>query len=607
MPGAKLFFPTQRRLCADTMNMQALSERTYLPVRLKLMTVGVAILIAVVPAALFLLHEVQHLQESSWQYSQVLEERLQQAVAENQLLWKYSVPKFVEVDRHRQWYPNIVNVAVFDNDGRLIHAEESRKNRATIVLPHRRHLFCQGELCGMIQVESQVDRALLWAVQLFLLGCCVGGSLGYGVYACSRRLLQQADESKRAFLRNMETHDATTGVYSIVYISQALHQLIAKPANVTAVLMIDIDFFRYYNDLHGHEQGNRVLVAITKLVQQQLRQHDIAGRFGGEEFIVVLPDTSLQQALQRADQIRASVEAFDFPGAELQPKGRLTVSIGVSSSESAATCQELFQQLDNAIYKAKSAGRNHVCAFSAAGFAPQSINLPMQLPEMKAEVTRKFIGRYFHCAEETEPQLHEPTIRAFLKALEIWDPGTVQHSFRVNRIAMEIANAMELPRTDKLILNLGTLLHDIGKLTIGDTVLAKPGPLTEEEYALMKNHPQVGFDLIKDDPGLRKAADIIIMHHERFDGTGYPLQLAGKQIPLLARICAVADAMDAMMTDRPYSKGKSLAAVRDELHRNRGGQFDPEIVDVVLSVDWRFFQLPSVSGWSGAVAESGQV
>jgi len=573
--------------------MHTLNAKTCLPIQFKLLTLGVALLIAVVPTALYLFHEVQHLQENSRQYSQVLEERLQQAIAENQLLWQYSVPKFVEVDRHRQWYPNIVNVAVYDKEGRMIHAEESRKTPATIVLPHRRDLFCQGEICGMIQVESQVDSALLWAGQLFLLGCCVGGSLGYGVYACSRRLLQQVEESKRALFKNLEIHDATTGVYSIVYISQVLHQLIAKPDTLTAVLMIDIDFFRNYNDLHGHEQGNLVLVAITKLMQQQLRPQDIAGRFGGEEFIVVLPDTCLQQAVHQADQIRVAVEAFDFPGAEFQPKGRLTVSIGVASSESAATCQELFQQLDSAIYQAKSAGRNHVCAFSAAGSAPQSINLPMQVPEMKAEVTRKFIGRYFHGAEETAPQLHEPTIRAFLKALEIWDPGTVQHSFRVNRIAMEIANAMELPRTDKLILNLGTLLHDIGKLTIGDTVLAKPGLLTEEEYAVMKNHPQAGFDLIKDDPGLRKAADVIIMHHERFDGTGYPLQLAGKQIPLLARICAVADAMDAMMTDRPYSKGKELAAVRNELYRNRGGQFDPEIVDVVLSIDWSVFQQSS--------------
>jgi putative nucleotidyltransferase with HDIG domain len=265
------------------------------------------------------------------------------------------------------------------------------------------------------------------------------------------------------------------------------------------------------------------------------------------------------------------------------------------------TCQELFRQLDDAIYKAKSAGRNYVYAFSAAETATKAVDYARQSPGMKAEVTRKFIDRFFRGTEQGLSQLHEPTIRAFLKALEIWDPGTVQHCLRVNRIAMAIARAMDLPKADSLILNLGTLLHDIGKLTIGDTILAKPGPLTEAEYALMKNHPQIGFDLIKDDPALRKAADIIVMHHERFDGTGYPLQISGKQIPLLARICAVADAMDAMLTDRPYSKGRTVEEVRREISHNKGRQFDPEIVDVVLAVDWNIFHQLSAIPW-GQVA-----
>lgn len=577
--------------------MLLIKPKTCSRMRIKIIAFVVAVMFAIVPATLYFLHEVRHLRDMSLQYSRLLGERLQQSVAENQMLWKYAVPKFVEIDRHRQWFPDIIDVAVYDRDYHLIHAEDSRKSNAVLAIPVQHEFFCHGEHYGFIQVISRLDAVLLWTLAFFLLGGSVGGALGYGICFFSDRLMQDAERSTHELLQDMEIHDAATGVYTIAYVGKFLTHLFAQPEKLVSVLLIDIDFFRNYNELHGHEQGNRVLLEISQLLRRYLREHDIAGRFGGEEFIVVLPDTSIKEAVSLANQICVAVASCVFTGAEYQPQGKLTVSIGAASSETAATCQELFRQLDEAIYKAKSAGRNFVYAFSATGPTAKTVDYASQSPGMKAEVTRKFIDRFFHGAEQGLSQLHEPTIRAFLKALEIWDPGTVQHSLRVNRIAMEIARAMDLPKADSLILNLGTLLHDIGKLTIGDTILAKPGPLTEAEYALMKNHPQIGFDLIKDDPALRKAADIIVMHHERFDGNGYPLQLTGKQIPLLARICAVADAMDAMLTDRPYSKGKTVEEVRQEISRNKGGQFDPEIVDVVLSVDWNVFHHLSAMPW----------
>ncbi len=577
--------------------MQATKLKTCPRMRIKLIAFIVAAVFAVAPASLYFLHEMQHAQEMSLQYNQLLSERLQQAIAENPMLWQYSVPKFVEIDRHRQWFPDITDIAVYDRDFRLIHAEVSHTLVAVTAIPTQHKFFYHDEHYGFIQTKSRLDSALLWTAILFLIGGAVGGALGYGIWVCSKRMMQEVERSTHELLQDMEIHDAATGVYTIAYVGKLMMHLFAKPVKLVSVLLIDIDFFRNYNELHGHEQGNRVLLEVSQVLRRYLREHDIAGRFGGEEFIVVLPDTPIKDATSLANQIRTAVETYDFSGAEYQPQGRLTVSIGVASSESAATCQELFRHLDEAIYKAKSAGRNFVYAFSATETAKKPVDYSSQSPGMKAEVTRKFIDRFFHGSEQSLSQLHEPTIRAFLKALEIWDPGTVQHCLRVNRIAMEIAHAMDLPKADSLILNLGTLLHDIGKLTIGDTILAKPGPLSEAEYELMKNHPQIGFDLIKNDPALRKAADIIVMHHERFDGTGYPLQLTGKQIPLLARICAVADAMDAMLTDRPYSKGRTVEEVRWEIFRNKGGQFDPEIVDVVLAVDWNIFHHLSAMPW----------
>ena len=567
--------------------------------RLKLLAYGVAVLMAVTPAVLYFLAEMRHIEEESTQYSQLLTVRLQQAIAENPQLWQYAVPKFTEITRHRQWFPDIADVAVYDTDARLLYREEPAQPLAAILFSTEQAFRYKAEPYGFIQVKNRLDMIVLWTVLIFLLGCAGGGALGYGIYDYSIHQIQRAEHARRQAvanliqvndcLENMTIHDTTTGAYTISYVSKLLAQVFKNPADPVSVLLLDIDFFRHYNDLHGHEKGNSVLMEMTDVLRRHLRDQDIIGRFGGEEFIVVLPDISIQQAVVIAERLRVAVEAHDFPGAELQPQGRLTVSMGLSSTGMAATFQEMFHQLDEALYRAKSAGRNYVCAFSLPNSEAKRFNLAKQSPEMKAEVTRKFISRFFHSSDEVLPQLHEPTILAFLKALEIWDPDTVQHSLRVNRIAMEIAKVMDLPKADCLTLNLGTLLHDIGKLTMGDTILIKPGKLTDEEYELMKKHPQAGYDLIKSNPVLQKAADIVSMHHERFDGTGYPLGLAGKQIPLLARICAIADVMDAMMIDRPYSKGKTIEAVRREIIKNKGSQFDPEIADVALSFDWRQF------------------
>jgi len=579
--------------------------------RITLFAYLLAILITVAPATLYVLIEIRHIRDDSLQYSQLLAERLQQAIAENPQLWQFAIPKFIEITRHRQWFPDIVDVVVYDTDSRLIHTEEPTAPTTALSFSTQHELQYKGESYGFLRVQNRLDEVLYWAALILLLGGVVGAAVGYGIYVYSIRNIQQAEQAKRNAIDNlaqandcledMSVHDVATGVYTISYVSNLLMQAFADPTGPVSVLLLDIDFFRNYNDLHGHESGNGILVEMSDVLRQHLRDQDIIGRFGGEEFIIVLPETEVTQAAMVADRIRVAVEAHNFPGAEFQPKGRLTVSIGLSSTETAATFQEMFRQLDDALYKAKSSGRNFACAFSLPEGDDEPLNLTMQSPEMKAEVTRKFISRFFHGSSDVLPQLHEPTILAFLKALEIWDPGTIQHSLRVNKIAMEIARAMKLPKADSLTLNLGTLLHDIGKLTIGDTILIKPGQLTEDEYELMKNHPRVGYDLVKNDPVLHKAADIVFMHHERFDGTGYPSGLAGKQIPLLARICAIADAIDAMMTDRPYSKGKSAEEVRQEIAKNKGRQFDPEIAEVVLAFDWQLFHHSPVINFGSVV------
>lgn len=188
-------------------------------------------------------------------------------------------------------------------------------------------------------------------------------------------------------------------------------------------------------------------------------------------------------------------------------------------------------------------------------------------------------------ANEKLKKAYEDTIRAFFKALEKRESKTAQHSLEVNRIAMALGQEMGLSEKDMEVLNWGTLLHDIGKLGISDQILLKPGPLTSEEYEVIKQHPQLGYEILKDIDYLKEAAKVALYHQEKYDGSGYPFGLKGEEIPLLARICAVADALEAMIADRPYRRGRSVDEAIGEIISNAGTQFDPVVVEALLNID----------------------
>ena len=180
---------------------------------------------------------------------------------------------------------------------------------------------------------------------------------------------------------------------------------------------------------------------------------------------------------------------------------------------------------------------------------------------------------------------YEVTIRAFFSALEKRESGTARHSLVVNSIALAIGKEMNLSEMELLHLNWGTLLHDIGKLAISDDILLKQGKLTEAEYEKIKCHPQIGYEILQDAEYLKEAAQIALYHQERYDGKGYPYGLIGEQIPLLARICTVADAFEAMIADRPYHKGRCCQEALAEVIKHSGSQFDPAVVEIFIKLD----------------------
>lgn len=180
---------------------------------------------------------------------------------------------------------------------------------------------------------------------------------------------------------------------------------------------------------------------------------------------------------------------------------------------------------------------------------------------------------------------YENTLRAIVKALEKKESKTAIHTLRVNRIALALGEKLGLSKDELKVLNWGTLVHDIGKFGISEKILLKPGPLTAEEYESIKKHPQYAYDILHDIDYLREAIQTALYHQEKYDGTGYPYGLKGDEIPLLARICSVADALEAMTADRPYRKGMPLEAAVAEIKKHSGTQFDPRVVDALLKLN----------------------
>jgi response regulator RpfG family c-di-GMP phosphodiesterase len=206
-------------------------------------------------------------------------------------------------------------------------------------------------------------------------------------------------------------------------------------------------------------------------------------------------------------------------------------------------------------------------------------NYRLHLEEMVAERTAQLQAAF----QEIE-RSYEHTLQALGAAIDLRDNQTAGHSQRVCRYSLEIARAMGWSGQQLGSLARGAYLHDIGKLGVPDGVLLKPGPLTDGEREFMQKHPQIGFDLVKDIPFLADAAEIVLTHHERYDGKGYPRSLKGEEILLSARIFAVADTLDAVTSERPYQRASSFEDARALIGRSAGGPFDPDVVSVFLGI-----------------------
>jgi len=341
------------------------------------------------------------------------------------------------------------------------------------------------------------------------------------------------------------------------------------------VALIDIDRFKRINDTYGHAVGDDLLRHVAQILRGNVRNVDALGRYGGEEFLLVMPETDLDGGVASAESVRRVVGRTPF---RLESAGghtdiRVTISVGVAGhpGERSLDIDTLLREADGALYEAKERGRDQVQ--SHRPFSEYS-GLTKATIDVGARNQAAKIGRGAFEASSDH-------LLGALSERAGWAGGT---SELIADLSAELGRAVGLPDGDIERIRTASLLHDLGKLAIPDEILSKPGPLSPPEWRTIVEHPKIGQVVLEQAGAIRDAATIVLHHHEWFDGTGYPHGLAGEEIPIGSRIISIADAYEAMISERPYKLAMTHQEAVVELRRQRGVQFDPELVDVFLSL-----------------------
>lgn len=339
---------------------------------------------------------------------------------------------------------------------------------------------------------------------------------------------------REARIQYLSFRDSLTGLYNRAFFEEEFRRLDRDEYYPLTLIMGDLDGLKLINDAFGYHMGDEALNKIADIIRSCCRPTDIVSRWGGDEFIVLLPSTTEEQGERICEKIKLLAAATKVADTELRISLGFAAKADHSEERTEALCRA-----ENNMYKAKLLGAKSY----------RSVVL--------ASITKTL----------------------FEKSCE-----TEEHGLRMGELCKRIGGSLGLSAIQLAELEVFCKLHDIGKIGIDERLLRKPGPLTSAEWQIMKTHPEIGYRIASTVPELESIADYILAHHERWDGTGYPKGLTGEEIPLLARILAVVDAYDAMTQDRPYRKALSASQAKEELRANACTQFDPHIVDLFLAL-----------------------
>ncbi len=379
-------------------------------------------------------------------------------------------------------------------------------------------------------------------------------------------------------MQNLVIKDPHTGLYNHRYFKEIIELEFYKAKRyhqLLSMIVIDIDYFRSVNDAYGYKFGDLVIKQFAHRLKKLVRMHDYVIRFGDEEFVIILPGNDKKSALELGHRMISSIKTFAFGDSKNVVKLRVSMAIVSYPEDGLSRSSEFIEIADNILSKAKEYGGDRICSISDL----QNDNtLSPKIASIK-DLKQKLIK-----LTKKANQSSVESIFAFARTIELKDHYTGNHVERTVYYANEIAKSFKLPAEDIRSIEDASMLHDLGKIGISEKILLKKGPLTKGEFAKIREHPKIGVDIIRPIQFFHSLLPLILYHHERWDGKGYPFGLKGNEIPIGARIIAIADVYEALISDRPYRKALSKKEALKIIKDNSGRQFDPKVVDVLTEV-----------------------
>jgi diguanylate cyclase (GGDEF)-like protein/PAS domain S-box-containing protein len=337
-------------------------------------------------------------------------------------------------------------------------------------------------------------------------------------------------------LKYLSLHDPLTGLYNRIYFEEEISRIEKTRYGTVGILSCDVDGLKLVNDTLGHDQGDRLLAAAARVIRDSFREGDLVARIGGDEFSVVLPDTTEPAVENACQRIQEAVDTYNATTPELP----LSISVGFAiRNGSHKNLKDVFKEADNHMYRKKL-------------YRTQSVRSTI--------------------------------VSTLINTLKARDLTTEKHASRLEKLLVRMAALIGLPESTTGDLSLLAKFHDIGKVGISDAILLKEGSLTSEDWTEMKRHCEIGYRIALSAPDLVPIADWILKHHEWWNGQGYPLGIQGEEIPVECRLLAIAVAYEALTSARPYRRAFSHREAVAELRRHAGTQFDPELLDIFLKM-----------------------